>query len=290
MTIFGLGSVNSILSLMTFHTKKSRDVGCGLYLFTSSIVSLITISMLTMKFWILLLLQMGSIKNRLFIEMQCISIDFLLRVLVSGGDWLNACIAIERAITVSKGASFDKQKSKQYAKWMIFIVFLFTICTHLHDPIHRSWNDDIEEQHSLCLTKYSTFLQIFDQISNVIHFSIPFGINCISALVVIIVAARTRSVAQKKQSYTKHLHEQFKQHKHLLVSPFVLILLASPRLIISFLFGCMKSARNPWLYMIGYYISFIPSIMTFVIFVLPSKTYKTQFKESIKQFKLTWFC
>jgi hypothetical protein len=50
MTIFGLGLLNGLFSLMTFRSKKSRVIGCSIYLFTSSIISLITINMLTVKF------------------------------------------------------------------------------------------------------------------------------------------------------------------------------------------------------------------------------------------------
>ncbi|CAF1033075.1 unnamed protein product [Adineta steineri] len=58
---------------------------------------------------------------------------------------------------------------------------------------------------------------------------------------------------------------------------------AIPRLIISFLSGCMKSARDAWFYLIGYFISFIPSMMSFVIFVLPSSMYKKIFDQSMER-------
>ena len=217
---------------------------------------------------------MGSIKNRLFLRMQCIFIDFLLRFLVSSGDWLNACVAIERTVNVSKGVNFNKRRSKQIAKLIIPFVFILTSCTYLLDPIHRYLIDDEEEKRTWCVTKYSSSLQILDQALNVFHFSVPFVINFISGFVIIITATRTRSNANKKQSYKQLLREQFQQHKHLLISAFFLVLLTFPRLIISFLFSCMKSGRNPWLYLIGHFISFIPLTLIFVIFVLPSKIYK----------------
>ena len=76
---------------------------------------------------------------------------------------------------------------------------------------------------------------MFDWILNILHFSLPFSINCISALLLIIISARTRSNAQKKKSFKEHLHEQLKQHKHLLISPLILVMLAIPRLIISYI-------------------------------------------------------
>ncbi|CAF1215824.1 unnamed protein product [Rotaria sordida] len=235
--MLGLGFISSLFSVLTFQRETTRNVGCGLYLFTSSITSVITMSVFTVKFWFLLASQMGSINNRSFTHVQCVSIDFLLRLLLSAGDWLSACVAIERAMNVSKGINFDKAKSKQIAKWIILIVFLFTSCTHIHDPMHRHLIDDEGEQRAWCVTKYSPSVQMFDWALNILHFSIPFATNCISAVVIIITTARTRSNVQKTQSYKKLLREQFQHHKHLLISPFILVLLALPRLIISFLSG-----------------------------------------------------
>ena len=282
--IFFLGLISGIFSFITFHTKKSREVGCGIYLFTSSILSLITMILFMIKIWILLTIQIGSIKNRLFISIQCICIDFILRILISSSDWLSACIAIERAINVSQGVHFNRIKSRQIAKLIIPIVLVLCISTHVHDPIRRLLVDDKDEQRTWCIVNYSLILHIYDRILNVIHFSIPFSINCISALIVIITAARTRSTIHKNRSYKQLLNEQWQYHKHLLISPIILIFLALPRLIISFMSGCMKSARNPWIYLIGYFISFTPQTLTFIVFVLPSETYRIQFKSSIKRF------
>ncbi len=68
----------------------------------------------------------------------------------------------------------------------------------------------------------------------------------------------------------------------LIISPLILIILALPRIIFAFILDCMKSARDPvTLYLIGYFISFIPPILLFVVFVLPSELYVKEFKQTI---------
>ncbi|CAF3311314.1 unnamed protein product [Rotaria sp. Silwood2] len=78
-------------------------------------------------------------------------------------------------------------------------------------------------------------------------------------------------------------------HQHLLFAPCMLILLGLPRLIVSFSKSCMKSAREPWFYLIGYFVSFIPSMLTFIVFVLPSKNYKSElrlmYEQTIRRFR-----
>ncbi|CAF4208571.1 unnamed protein product [Adineta steineri] len=82
------------------------------------------------------------------------------------------------------------------------------------------------------------------------------------------------------------LRKQLRRYNHLLIAPFVLVVLALPRLIISFASGCMKSGQDSWLFLTGYFISFIPSTITFVVFVLPSKIYRQEFIKSIKKYQL----
>jgi hypothetical protein len=104
-------------------------------------------------------------------------------------------------------------------------------------------------------------------------------------LFIIFGVARQRSVARTGQTYRKHVLEQLNEHKQLLISPIILLVLALPRLIISLLSGCVNASRNPWLYLLGYFISFSPSMLVFVIFVLPSKLYTKTFKKLLQSWR-----
>jgi hypothetical protein len=285
MLVFGL--LSTFLSLITFRSKTLRETGCCLYLLASSITSFVTMIIFELKFWLLLYSQMGLITNRSFLLFQCITVDFILVVFLNLDNWLNACVAIERAFTILKGVHFDKKKSKQTAKWILFVVIMFSITTNIHDPIHRQLIDDLEELRIWCVVTYTSRFDMYNSAMNVFHFIIPFCINLISALIIIATAARLRAISRTWQTYKQHLQQQVQEHKHLLISPCILVLLGVPRLVIAFSSNCMKSARNPWLFLVGYLISFIPVILTFVVFVLPSKVYKKEFNKSISQLSVT---
>jgi hypothetical protein len=47
----------------------------------------------------------------------------------------------------------------------------------------------------------------------------------------------------------------------------------------------MKSANDAWLYLIGYFISFMPPMLTFVVFIFPSKFYKKELYKSVVQLR-----
>ena len=279
-----LGFIDGTLSLITFKEKKLREVGCGYYLLGSSITTLLTTAVFILKFWILVATQITLDLNQTFLRYQCVSIDFLLRIGLTMDQWLNACVAIERALTTIQGAHFDKKKSIRVAQWTMLVLLLLTIGTSVHDPIHRRLiaEDDGDQRRIWCTTAYSAGFQTFNAFTQILYFSVPFLINIVSALVIIINTARHRSALRTNQSYKQHLREQFQQYNHLLIAPCVLVVLAVPRLIISFFSGCMKSSSDSWLFLAGYFISFIPSILTFVLFVLPSKVYKEQFWKSME--------
>jgi hypothetical protein len=284
-----VGLIDGLLSMITFKSKIIREVGCGVYLLGSSITTLLTTIIFGLKFWILILSQMGIISNELFLSFQCYSIDFILRICLSMDQWLNACVAIERAYTTIKGASFSKKKSKQIAKLVFVIILIVNIGTSIHDPIYRKLieedNDDDNEKRIWCIVTYSHSLEVYNSAVYIFHFFGPFIINLVSSIILIIKKTLQQSKVQTRQSFKVLLQEQVREHKHLLVAPVLLIILAIPRLIISFVSKCMKSANDSWIFLIGYFISFIPPMLTFVIFILPSTFYKivTRYKINIQR-------
>ena len=281
--MFVVTLINSILSILTFITKESRAVGCGLYILASSITSLLTMCMFIGKFWFILLTQINSSVSQSVLRAGCISIEFILKICLFTDNWLNACVALERSITVYKEVNFNKVSSKRAAKWVIFILPLLIGISMIHEPINRDIFDDKDQNRFFCVLNYSLFVHIYNSTILIIHVVGPFSINLYSALFIIFRSARRRSAAQKRQTYQEHLREQLKKHKNLIISPIILIILAVPRLIISFLSGCTKLSQGIWYYLLGYFVSFIPSMSIFFVFVLPSEFYRKQFKDAMNR-------
>lgn len=274
--MFIVGLINSMLSFLTFYGKDSRTVGCGIYLLTLSITSLLTISMLVVKFWFVLFTHINSSIDRSILHGGCLFIEPLLKVFLYLDNWLNACVAIERAITVFQGIKFNRARSKRLAQWIILSLPLFIMSTLLHEPLHRGLFDN------WCITRYSRFVQDYNTSVLFFHFLTPFFANLFSTLFIVFTVARHRSITHNGRNYKEHVRTQLNKHKQLLVSSVIVVILSSPRLIISLLSGCVKTSNYPWLYLASYFISFIPSVLVFVAFVLPSNLYKRQFREFLQ--------
>lgn len=286
------GLINSILSLITFKSKELRKMGCGIYLLASSITSIVTISMFAIKFWFLILTEMDTSIRPSILKGGCLSIESLLKLFLYCDGWLNACVAIERTILVAKGVNFRKEKSKRIAPWVILALPFCIMASIIHEPVNRKLfqlereeDDDLTELRAWCINLYSPFIQNYNTAILLFHLVAPFVVNLFSAVFIIFRTARQRSAARTEHTYTEHIYEQLREHKQLIISPVILLVLSLPRLIIIFLPGCFDTSRYPWLFLSGYLISFVPSMLVFVVFVLPSDLYRKTFNEWLNSFE-----
>ena len=277
-----LGLISSILSILTFRSKELRETNCGLYLLTSSITVTMLMIVFGIKFSTLIGSQMLSITNDKYLSFNCIINDYIIKILLNAVDWLNAWVNVERAFIARYDVNFNKKEHQKVAKWIVIIIWLIVITTNIQDPIYRRLITDQEDHRMWCIVQYTRSIRLFNSIILSMHFGIPFLFNIISVSVVIHTLARRRTRLHRKSTYMEQLRIQIHDLKHILVIPVIFVLLALPRLIISFMSGCMKSARNPWLFLFGYLASFVPPIFIF-IFVFLSDNYKNQFIAMMKR-------
>ena len=285
MFLLTLGLIDSGLSFLTFHSRDLQKVGCGIYLLAASITSFFTITVITLKFWFLIFTHTHAHTSRSAIRVGCVFIEPLLRLFLYLGSWLNACVSIERAFTVFKGVLFNKAKSTYIAKRVIVLLPVFIVVTLIHQPLYRGWFDYTEERRVWCVTYYTSSVQYYNTFILFFHFLAPFCGNLFAALFIIFGTASRRAVTRNQQSYMQQLRKQFREHKNLIISPTTLVILSLPQLIISLLSSCANASQKPWIYLLGYFISFIPSILLFPIFVLPSNLYKAEFRKAAQRCK-----
>ena len=278
LIFFLFGFLSNLMSLITFHYRgQTCMVGCGYYLLVSSVTCLLTMIFFALKFTFLLLTQMSIITNSKFLYFNCLLADVATQICLTTSNWLSACVAIERTICAIQQTKFNAKKSRRIVVWVVFTVIISVLLTHLPDPIYRTVIEDEDEQRRWCIVRYPSSIERFNSINSMVHFVTPFAINALTAIIIIVVKTQSIFKLKKEETYFKHLRKQFHQFRHLLISPIILVLLSIPRLILAFLPGCMKSNEDLWIYLTGYFISFLPPLLTFPIFVLPSDFYKQEF-------------
>ena len=187
-----------------------------------------------------------SITRADFLHLNCLLMDVSTQVSLSTSNWLGACVAVEPSASILQQIKFNKRRSKQAATWVIILLIIFVTGTHLPDPLHRVLIDDESEKRQWCIVRYPPSIERFNSINLLLHNSF--------------------------RSYQTSSH-----------IPALLVTLSVPRLMLAFLPGCMKSTDNLWIYLAGYFVSFVPPLLTFPIFVLPSRFYRKEFGEQVKR-------
>jgi hypothetical protein len=134
--LFIIGFINSILSIITFLRQQSQEVGCGIYLLASSITSLLTMILLTLKFFFLFFSHQDFDGQQNVLKGNCFGIEPLLKRFLYLDNWLNACVAIERTITVLQGITFNKNRSRKVAKWTTILLFFIIACLFIPQICH----------------------------------------------------------------------------------------------------------------------------------------------------------
>jgi hypothetical protein len=281
MSIFMIGITNSILAIIIFSRKKPQEVGCGIYLLASSITSLIIMILFALKFWFLFYSHQDVNGQQRIIQGNCFGLEPLLKVFLYLDSWLNACVAIERIVSIFQGINFNKNRSRRVARCITILLFLIVPSLLIPQFIYLDIFNDETEERSWCVVKYAPWLQTYNSILIFFHYFAPLSINIFSAIFIIIVSALQRAHTQRDRRFWVHFKSKLQQHKHMLMSSAIIVCLTLPYLIISIKLDCKKSSNLFWFYFIGYFLSFLPATFVFMIFVLPSSLYKQELTELI---------
>jgi hypothetical protein len=281
-----IGIINGILSIMLFKREKPREVGCGLYLLTSSITSLTITILFTIKFWLLFISYQYHFEQHGLSDIlltNCRIIEPGLKLITYIDNWLNACVAWERMFAVRKAVHFDKHTSRRTARFLIILVLVINAGLYVLQIKELHVYTDKTEERYWCVVHYSSFIRIYSSTLIMFHYFGPLLITIISVVYIILSTTNQRSSTRSSETFWLRFRTKVRQYKHMIISSIVITILTLPNLIISIILDCNKSSHLLWFYLIGYFLSFTPATFIFLIFVLPSPLYKEEFRQLILQ-------
>jgi hypothetical protein len=300
MLIFSL--IFNTISIIVFSNKKLREVGCDLYLLNLTIISQIGLILLFLRFIYMIIIQMYTVNDLLFVKISCISLEYLIRLIPSLFDWLTVCISIERTYTVIKDIQFTKLialKTLKLSRWIILIVLIVNILTTLHRLFYLTLFDeptinDEPRGHPSCVLDFgSSSWNIYEKIINICHLILPFIFNLLSMIVFILYKTKlelTSTVRKTKDTTFFIIKEQLLKYRLLIISPTVILFLEISRFVLTFTLACIEHAGQRYVYLIGYLISFFPLTAVLFIYILPSPKYKKQLQIFVKKnFRMSLF-
>lgn len=225
-------------------------------------------------------------------DASCSTIEFLLKWCPISCEWLNACIAFERTITVKFPTQYSRCQSKYVSKWITPIVLILIGCICMPELFFRRIIINETDKRTWCvltLNREKPGLLALYSILNILSFLIPWVINLSGDIIIIISTVESKQKLDKNKKVnitwkirSKLIREQILKHKHVLIGPVVLGFLSLPRVILTFIFVCTKLDKNSIPSLIAYLVGFLPSMAIIFAFVWSSKTYRSSLLKSIK--------
>jgi hypothetical protein len=281
LVIFVIGGLTNYASIDTFKQSNLQKTSMSIYMLILSLISQYSLFSLIMK---IILIRFDSLMN----EFSCKIISYMHSVSIRCSFWLMSWIAIERVCYLIFPYS-TVLKKRRITTLIICLTILIVGLMHVHELIFYRKIIDLNGQSS-CIVDYPSKIRIYDRISVLINYSIPFCLQILSITILIILAARQRSrTGNNRVTYKEYIKRQFKRQKDLYLPPTIIILSSLPQTILSFSFACLKLVVwQQHALLIAYFLSFAPQLLGFVLFVLPSSNYMKEF-ESTKLSKTILF-
>ncbi len=272
--LFMIGLFNNICSFVTFKRPTPRKFGVGNYLLIVSCLNQIALFCLLFKFMEITIgiINVGS----------CKAISYFLSVMTRSTYWLTSWITVDRLLMiVFLTSSFVKNPRLSIGISIFTLIILFVL--HVHEIIYYTIIQHLSTGLSICVTNFSSKqISTYNRISTLIHYLFPFFIQVICITLLIVLAARSRmKTAGHRMTFGEVLKKQFETQKELYVTPTIIVLSSLPQTILTFSFSCTElNDLQRHTLLCSYLLSYGPQILGFILYVLPSTSYKKEFYET----------
>lgn len=275
LLLFSIGLVTNLCSLVTFIRPTPRKFGPGNYLFLVTCFSQAALFCLLLKF-----IQITFV----IVNMQsCKAIIYLLSVFTRSVYWLTSWVTVDRLLIIIFPTS-SIFKNPRLAVALCIATSIIVFGAHVHEVIYYIKIQHIPTGLPVCVTNFNTpLVSNFNQISTLIHYLCPFFIQvvCITLLIVLIAFSRKKTI-EAKSTFTQVLKKQFHTQKELYITPIIIILSALPQTILTFILACAQLSDWQRHTLLGaYLLSYAPQVSGFILYVLPSSSYKKEFSQTL---------
>jgi hypothetical protein len=281
-----IGIFNNLCSFVTFKRPILKRTSVGNFLFTLSCINPLVLLVLFVKF-----VQITFKTSDLW---SCKILSYFLSVFTRSTFWTTSWITASRLFIIFFPTSVVL-KNRRPAVIISVITMIILLGIHGHEIIYYTSIKHIPTNAPICVTNFNNnLMSTFNRVTTLIHYLVPFSIQVICITFLIILAARSRvKTVGKKKTFRQILNKQFQTHKDHYIIPVIIILSALPQTILTFSLGC-TDLSPVWRHtlLVAYLLSYSPQLLGFILFVLPSTVYVTEFRRtsiSNKIFKWIFF-
>lgn len=234
----------------------------------------------------------------LIIELCCLCLEYLLRLLPPLFDWFIVCISIERAYIVMTNVQFTqliRPARIRSTRCIIALIYLFNIVSTLHRPFHFALvGEPIRHsdrvRHPWCILHFhSNRWNIYEKFINIFHLLTPLLLNSISIVSFLFYKIRfqltSSTTKTSKKQFCAILRYQLLKYKSVVISTLLIVILEMPRCLVTFFYACIIHRWHRPILLSVHLLSFLPLTALLFIYILPSPKYN----QSLRALLLAWF-
>jgi len=211
--------------------------------------------------------------------------------------WLMGMVAIER-VYVTWYLTGTWLKSPRIAKYIIAAIVIGIVAFDVHELIYYQSIEDPKlfdiNNSTWCVTSYPPTIATYNQVNIILNYVLPFLINLLSTIILIILITRRRvtALAKNKNDHTttetnstltfRAYIKLLVENRELILAPLVTMvpqLFALPQFIFSFSLACKEFKVNwqRYLLIISYFLTYLPQVISYKLYISPSSFYKEEF-------------
>jgi len=273
-----IGFVFNGLTIATLSQKKARSTGVGTFLLVNSIISQFLLILFVIRVTYLQFLRQASITDTANVIL-CKGLPYIMSAMSYFSSWLMALVSVERALMAQISITCHFFRSPKAA--IIVSILIFTgLFGSLYKQIEQYKLIVHPNSNTWCIQEIS----VYQQILSIIHQLVPFLVNLLSALVIIITIARSKAASHHLPQRVT-VFQQARKRADLLLGPLICFISQLPQLIMLFLNPCTYDDKQWFSHaaLIVYYITFAPHMSLFFMYIVPSSTYKELFINFIRR-------
>ena len=275
-----VGSISNILSFRTVRQPTIEPSMATRYIQLTTIVNQLTLLALLLQITYVILNRFHCLGQTTINDFLCHVSAYLLDCFTDTSKWFISLLAIHRARNTRQLRTLNNLPVKKHFLLLLGICLVMFSVNSISIVFHRLV---AEPRHSpdqlVCIVEYTN--SIWSTIKTTTLFCnhlIPFLLNTYATWVIIRTVARSKANVNRSE-YRREIWRQIRDRYEQLLCPTIMILCSIPHLLVGFLVRCYDLDRviRRKLIIFAYLISFIPQMLTFVLFILPSKNYKRIF-------------
>ncbi|CAM2722571.1 unnamed protein product [Rotaria socialis] len=295
--LFVIGALNNVCCYATFNRTKPLLVGIGHYLRTVSIINQLALLSLLLKLIHTVFSIKGHIVHHTMNTISCKILSYFLSCTSRMSYWLMGMVAVER-VYVTWYLKGTWLKSPRIAKCIIATIIVGIVVSNIHEVIFYQSIEDPKSSDTnnstWCVTSYPSIIATYNQANVILNYIMPFLINFLSTIILTILIIRKKwAIATKKISEHSHTLQNmratfhsyrnlFTENKELILAPLITMLpqlFSLPQFILSFSLACqeLKVSWQRYLLIVSYFITYLPQVLSYKLYVSPSSFYKKEF-------------